>query len=123
MLPDAAPALPDAEYLVLSSRLIPGLDGGYTIATLARARQLAGAGVADGSGPQLLTFDPGTAADHTAHRGTFVEQFRRVREAAQRRRLRARSLEVGQPARLGEGRLGHGRGRRSRRPGSRSRPR
>ncbi|MFK3676349.1 glycosyltransferase [Microbacterium sp. NPDC090218] len=68
------PALPDAEYLVLSSRLIPGLDGGYTIATLARARQLAGAGVADGAGPQLLTFDPGTAADHAAHRRTFVEQ-------------------------------------------------
>jgi glycosyltransferase involved in cell wall biosynthesis len=74
MLPDAAPALPDAEYLVLSSRLIPGLDGGYTIATLARARQLAGAGVADGAGPQLLTFDPGTAADHAAHRRTFTEQ-------------------------------------------------
>ncbi|MGV2903807.1 glycosyltransferase [Microbacterium sp. AGC62] len=74
MLPDAAPALPDAEYLVLSSRLIPGLDGGYTIATLARARQLAGAGVAKGAGPQLLTFDPGTAADHAAHRRTFAEQ-------------------------------------------------
>ena len=74
MLPDAAPALPDAEYLVLSSRLIPGLDGGYTIATLARARQLAGAGVAEGAGPQLLTFDPGTAADHAAHRRTFAEQ-------------------------------------------------
>lgn len=73
MLPDAAAALPDAEYLVLSSRLIPGLDGGYTIATLARARQLAGAGVADGAGPQLLTFDPGTAADHAAHRRAFVE--------------------------------------------------
>lgn len=74
MLPDSAPALPDAEYLVLSSRLIPGLDGGYTIATLARARQLAGAGVADGAGPQLLTFDPGTAADHAVHRQTFVDQ-------------------------------------------------
>lgn len=74
MLPDAAPALADAEYLVLSSRLIPGLDGGYTIATLARARQLAGAGVAEGAGPQLLTFDPGTAADHAAHRRTFAEQ-------------------------------------------------
>lgn len=74
MLPGAAPALPDAEYLVLSSRLIPGLDGGYTIATLARARQLAGAGVADGAGPQLLTFDPGTAADHAAHRRTFTDQ-------------------------------------------------
>lgn len=74
MSPDAAPALPDAEYLVLSSRLIPGLDGGYTIATLARARQLAGAGVADGAGPQLLTFDPGTAAAHAEHRQTFVSQ-------------------------------------------------
>ncbi|WP_372468721.1 glycosyltransferase [Microbacterium maritypicum] len=74
MLPHTAPALPDAEYLVLSSRLIPGLDGGYTIATLARARQLAGAGVAEGAGPQLLTFDPGTAADHAAHRRTFAEQ-------------------------------------------------
>ncbi|MEU4016683.1 glycosyltransferase [Microbacterium sp. NPDC028030] len=74
MLPDAAPELPDAEYLVLSSRLIPGMDGGYTIATLARARQLAGAGVADGAGPQLLTFDPGSAADHAEHRRTFAEQ-------------------------------------------------
>lgn len=75
MSPDpAAGKLPDAEYLVLSSRLIPGLDGGYTIATLARARQLAGAGVADGSGPQLLTFDPGTAAAHAEHRQSFAEQ-------------------------------------------------
>lgn len=75
MSPDPAPGkLPDAEYLVLSSRLIPGLDGGYTIATLARARQLAGAGVADGSGPQLLTFDPGTAAAHAEHRQSFAEQ-------------------------------------------------
>lgn len=74
MLPDAAAVLPDAEYLVLSSRLIPGLDGGYTIATMGRARQLAGAGVAEGAGPQLLTFDPGSVADHAAHRRTFVEQ-------------------------------------------------
>lgn len=70
----ATGALPDAEYLVLSSRLIPGLDGGYTIATLARARQLAGAGVAADAGPQLLTFDPGTATAHAEHRRTFVEQ-------------------------------------------------
>lgn len=74
MLPESAPALPDAEYLVLSSRLIPDLDGGYTIATLSRARQLAGAGVADGRGPQLLTFDPGTAADHARHRATFASR-------------------------------------------------
>ncbi|GAA1208068.1 glycosyltransferase [Microbacterium maritypicum] len=73
-LPDTAPALPDAVYVVLSSRLIPGMDGGYTIATLTRARQLAAAGVADGTGPQLLTFDPGTAADHAEHRRAFAEQ-------------------------------------------------
>ena len=69
----AAGELPDAEYLVLSSRLIPGRDGGYTIASLARARQLARAGVADGCGPQLLTFDPGTAAAHAEHRAFFAE--------------------------------------------------
>lgn len=66
--------LPDAEYLVLSSRLVPGLDGGYTIATLARARLLAGAGIGDGAGPQLLTFDPGSPAAHAEHRQTFVSQ-------------------------------------------------
>ena len=27
---------PDAEYLILSSRLIPDRDGGYALATLAR---------------------------------------------------------------------------------------
>lgn len=74
MSPDAGSGLPDAEYLVLSSRLIPGLDGGYTIATLARARQLAEAGVSGGAGPQLLTFDPGTAVAHAEHRATFAAQ-------------------------------------------------
>ncbi|HWS52280.1 MAG TPA: glycosyltransferase [Microbacterium sp.] len=69
---EQAPVLPDAEYLVLSSRLIPDMDGGYTIATLSRARHLAGAGVADGAGPQLLTFDPGTAEAHAEHRATFL---------------------------------------------------
>lgn len=67
-------ALPDAEYLVLSSRLIPDLDGGYTIATLSRARQLAAAGVADGAGPLLLTFDPADAATHAAQRATFARR-------------------------------------------------
>lgn len=66
--------LPDAEYLVLSSRLVPDLDGGYTIATLSRARQLAAAGVADGAGPLLLTFDPADAATHAAHRATFARR-------------------------------------------------
>ncbi|MBU4465849.1 MAG: glycosyltransferase [Actinobacteria bacterium] len=63
---------PDAEYLVLSSRLIPDLDGGFTLATLARARHMAAAGVCGGRGPLLLTLDPGSAADHSAHRAEFA---------------------------------------------------
>lgn len=65
-------SFPDAEYLVLSSRLIPDQDGGYTFATLARARQMAAAGVAGGAGPLLLTVDPGTRADHEQHRRVFA---------------------------------------------------
>lgn len=65
-------SFPDAEYLVLSSRLIPDMDGGYTFATLARARQMAAAGVADGRGPLLLTVDPGDRADHARHRAAFA---------------------------------------------------
>lgn len=74
--------LPDAEYLMLSSRLIPGLDGGFTVAALARARLLEGAGAA----PLLLTLDPGTPSDHAEHRREFaargearsVEAFRNL---------------------------------------------
>lgn len=70
-----SPALfPDAWYLSLSSRLVPDLDGGYTVATLARAAQMADAGVDDGRGPLLLTFDPGARDDHDAHRAEFVRR-------------------------------------------------
>ncbi len=69
-LPNAE--FPDAEYLILSSRLIPDRDGGYTLATLARARQMAAAGVHDGRGPLLLTLDPGTPAEHAQHRAAFA---------------------------------------------------
>lgn len=62
---------PDAEYLILSSRLIPDHDGGYAMAILSRARQMAAAGVAEGRGPLILTFDPGTAHDHARHRAAF----------------------------------------------------
>ncbi len=62
---------PDAEYVILSSRLIPDMDGGYTLATLARARQMAAAGVHGGRGPLLLTVDPGTAEEHARHRAAF----------------------------------------------------
>ena len=67
-----ADVFPDAEYLVLSSRLVPDLDGGYTLATLARARQMAAAGVHGGAGPLLLTLDPGSPAEHARHRATFA---------------------------------------------------
>ncbi|GAA3764103.1 hypothetical protein GCM10022240_15560 [Microbacterium kribbense] len=63
---------PDAHYVVLSSRLIPDTDGGYTLATLARARQMAASGVHGGGGPLLLTVDPGTPADHARHRAEFA---------------------------------------------------
>lgn len=65
---------PDAWYLILSSRLIPDLDGGYTISTLARARQMADAGADDGRGALLLTVDPGTADDHAAQRTEFARR-------------------------------------------------
>ena len=62
---------PDAEYVILSSRLIPDMDGGYTLASLARARQMAQAGVHGGRGPLLLTVDPGTPQEHARHRAAF----------------------------------------------------
>ncbi|KAA9108499.1 glycosyltransferase [Microbacterium rhizomatis] len=65
-------AFPDAEYLILSSRLIPDMDGGYTFATLARARQMAAAGVDGGRGPLLLTVDPGSITDHARHRAVLA---------------------------------------------------
>ncbi|WP_105567040.1 glycosyltransferase [Microbacterium halophytorum] len=63
--------LPHAHYLIFSSRLIPGLDGGYTIATLARAAQMAAAGA---DSVRMLTFDPGTAQAHAEHRDEFVRR-------------------------------------------------
>lgn len=64
---DAVP-LEGVTALVLTSRLIPGLDGGYTVATLQRARLLADAGAQ----VHLLSVDPGTPTDHAAHREAFV---------------------------------------------------
>ncbi len=61
-------ALEGVTALVLTSRLIPGLDGGYTVATLQRARLLADAGAR----VHLLSVDPGTPGDHAAHREAFV---------------------------------------------------
>lgn len=59
---------PDAAFLILSSRLIPGLDGGYTIATAARARQMA----ERGADVQVVTVDTASPAAHAAHRAEFI---------------------------------------------------
>ncbi|MEZ3162112.1 glycosyltransferase [Microbacterium sp. BWT-B31] len=65
-------ALPSAHYVILSSRIVPDLDGGFTVATLRRARQMADAGADANRGPLLLTVDPGTTADHAAHRAALL---------------------------------------------------
>ena len=63
-------ALPDAEYLVLASRLIPDRDGGFTISVLRRAQDMRAAGAR----VRLLTVDPGDQADHDAHRAEWVRR-------------------------------------------------
>ena len=45
---------PDANYFLATSRLVPGLDGGYTVSVLRRALDFATVG---GVQPTLLTFD------------------------------------------------------------------
>lgn len=62
--------LPDADYLVLASRLIPDLDGGFTISVLRRALDMAAAG----ADVQLLTVDPGDRAAHDEHRAEWVRR-------------------------------------------------
>ncbi|WP_396668767.1 glycosyltransferase [Microbacterium sp. R86528] len=64
-------AIADAAYLVLSSRLVPGLDGGYTVATLARARSIQDAGA---TAPLLLTLDPAAPSAHAEHRRVFADR-------------------------------------------------
>lgn len=68
--PDAEASLPPARYLVLASRLVPDLDGGFTISVLRRALDMAAAG----AGVTLLTVDPGGTADHDAHRAEWVRR-------------------------------------------------
>ncbi|KTS03656.1 glycosyltransferase [Microbacterium testaceum] len=52
------PSPPDADFLVLTSRLAPRLDGGYAVAVASRLRLLRSIGV---TRPLLLTFDVGDA--------------------------------------------------------------
>jgi len=65
---------PTATYMLLASRLIPRIDGGFKVAVLARARHMAATGVEDGRGPLLLTVDPATPEAHRAHRASFIER-------------------------------------------------
>lgn len=64
-----AERLPEADYVVLASRVAPGLDGGFAVAVPWRMRLLA----ASGADPMLLTLDAGSAEDHTRQRRELVE--------------------------------------------------
>lgn len=68
----AAPddALPDADYVLLGSRVALGLDGGFAVAVPTRLRLLASAGAAD---PLLLSVDGASPAAHAAQRQAFVD--------------------------------------------------
>lgn len=62
--------LPDADYLVLASRLLPDRDGGFTISVLRRALDMAEAG----ADPLLLTIDPGETEAHDADREEWMRR-------------------------------------------------
>lgn len=65
------PSPPDADLVVLTSRLAPGRDGGYAVAVASRLRLLQSIGV---TRPLLLTFDVGSADDHARdNRQAFPE--------------------------------------------------
>lgn len=77
-MPEQTVALPAAHYLIATSRLRPGLDGGYTVSTMHRARLFAEqAGVR----APLLTFD--LAPDS----GGFIAGFRELGLADEGTRL------------------------------------
>ena len=65
---DRLPALPEVSCVIVTSRLRPGLDGGYTVATMQRAALLAEAGLP----VTLLTVDL-----HPDY-GPFAAEFRRL---------------------------------------------
>lgn len=63
-------ALPDADYVLLGSRVALGLDGGFAVAVPTRLRLLASAGAAD---PLLLSVDGASPEVHAAQRQAFVD--------------------------------------------------
>jgi poly(glycerol-phosphate) alpha-glucosyltransferase len=66
--PDAG--LPDADYVLLGSRVALGLDGGFAVAVPRRLRLLAEAGAID---PLLLSVDGAPPEVHAAQRQEFVD--------------------------------------------------
>lgn len=67
---DPARTLPDADYLLVGSRVALGLDGGFAVAVPTRLRLLASAGAVD---PLQLSVDGGSPEVHAAQRQAFVD--------------------------------------------------
>ena len=68
----AAPddSLPDADYVLVGSRVALGLDGGFAVAVPTRRRLLASAGATD---PLQLSVDGASPEVHAAQRQAFVD--------------------------------------------------
>jgi len=66
----AADTLPDADYVLLGSRVALGLDGGFAVAVPSRLRLLASAGAPE---PLQLSVDGATPEVHAAQRQAFVD--------------------------------------------------
>jgi poly(glycerol-phosphate) alpha-glucosyltransferase len=67
---DPRDTLPDADYVLLGSRIALGLDGGFAVAVPARLRLLEAAGAPD---PLMLSVDGQPVDVHAAQRQAFVD--------------------------------------------------
>lgn len=63
-------ALPDADYVLLGSRIALGLDGGFAVAVPARLRLLEASGAPE---PLMLSVDGASPEVHAAQRQAFVD--------------------------------------------------
>ncbi len=63
-------SLPDADYVLVGSRIALGLDGGYAVAVPARLRLLEAAGARE---PLMLSVDGQSPEAHAAQRRAFVD--------------------------------------------------
>lgn len=66
----AVAALPDADYVLLGSRIALGLDGGFAVAVPGRLRLLEASGARE---PLMLSVDGQSPEDHAAQRQAFVD--------------------------------------------------